>query len=358
MTELATYRHSMVVVPLYASYGAQVCSFIVGQCEIETVYVDTVARVETILEQLDAFSTLKTIILGKTESSQTDLITDLKQRVKSLLTSLRLLTITEVEALGRENPVPDDHLPTPSDLALICYTSGSMGTPKGVMLSHRNVVADVAGVHWHLGDFKTTPKDTIIGFLPLGHMYERMCEYVILQMGGAVGYASGDPLALVGDLQLVRPTIMPAVPRMLNRVYTRIKETVAESGPVKRAIFALALKAKRAQFSKGKGHNAVYFLCFKNLKCFYLIIHDFLRKLPLGHILGSPRLLQDSPIVRWACPFYSTRFSSCKRRRTWVPSLLPWLPNPFWIWDYGGFLRLHNWSFWWSFNRKRGRPGA
>lgn len=241
----------MVVVPLYASYGIESCSFIVGQCEIETVYIDTFARIETIVENLTKFSTFKTIILGETAGVPEAELVKLKEKVQESAIPLRLLTITEVESLGEQNPVPDDNLPTSSDLALICYTSGSSGLPKGAMLSHRNVVADVAGVHWHLGDFKATSTDTLIGFLPLGHMYERMCEYVTLQMGGAVGYASGDPLTLVADLQLIKPTIFPAVPRMLNRVYARIKETVAESGPFKKAIFTLALKAKRAQFSKG-----------------------------------------------------------------------------------------------------------
>ena len=249
ITELACYRHSMVGVPMYASYGAEVCGFIAGQCEITTIYADTVERVEgSILDQLSHFSTLKTVILGENFIPETELIS-LKQRAK--LAKISLYTVAEVEALGERNPSSDLHLPKAADLALICYTSGSTGAPKGVLMSHRNVVADFSAVHYHVGDFAITEADTIVGFLPLGHMFERICEYACLQKGGSVGYASGDPLALVADLQLIKPTIMPAVPRMLNRVYARIKETVSSSC-VKSLLFSLAVSSKRAQFTRGK----------------------------------------------------------------------------------------------------------
>lgn len=254
LTELACYHHSMVVVPLYASYGKETIAFIVNHCQISTIYVDTVTRLETILDQLKDFPTLKKIILGETFKVPEAKLIALKQKANLALkgvSPLRLLTMAEVEKLGEQNVSPKIHLPGPADLALICYTSGSTGTPKGVLMSHQNVVADFSAGLFHLGDFGFTEIDVIISFLPLGHMFERICEYSVLQMGGAVGYASGDPKALLADLRLIQPTVMPAVPRMLNRIYASIKETVTASGRLKGALFALAVSAKRAQFSRG-----------------------------------------------------------------------------------------------------------
>lgn len=241
----------MVVVPLYACYGEEAVAFIVNQCQITTIYVDTVTRLEAILGQLKDFPTLKKVIIGEDKFSILSVgkFRMLKDRAEEA--DIQLFTIAEVEYLGEQNPVFEDHLPRTEDLALVCYTSGSTGMPKGVLMSHRNVVADCSAIHYHFGDFKFTEIDRIIGFLPLGHMYERVCEYLILHKGGSVGYASGDPQAFLADLQLVQPTFMPAVPRMLNRVYARIKETVAAGGWLKRALFAVALSTKRAQFRNG-----------------------------------------------------------------------------------------------------------
>lgn len=66
--------------------------------------------------------------------------------------------------------------PKPSDLCTICYTSGTTGNPKGVMLTHENVVASVAAVTLQLGDHKPNSSDVMISFLPLAHMLERCCE--------------------------------------------------------------------------------------------------------------------------------------------------------------------------------------
>lgn len=68
--------------------------------------------------------------------------------------------------------------PKPSDICTICYTSGTTGNPKGVMLTHENVIASVSAVILQLGDHKPTSSDVMISFLPLAHMLERCCEVV------------------------------------------------------------------------------------------------------------------------------------------------------------------------------------
>ena len=107
--------------------------------------------------------------------------------------------------------------PQPSDLCTICYTSGTTGNPKGVMLSHENIVADVSATLLQLGDQKPNCSDVMMSFLPLAHMLERVCEVSVYMQGGCVGFFSGDVRNLMDDMKALRPTITPAVPRLLNR---------------------------------------------------------------------------------------------------------------------------------------------
>ncbi|PRD32919.1 UNVERIFIED_CONTAM: Acsl5, partial [Trichonephila clavipes] len=78
-------------------------------------------------------------------------------------------------ALGAKNPVPILP-PNPSDVATVCYTSGTTGDPKGVMLTHANIIIDASAVIEQLGEYAPKKTDTMMSFLPLAHMLERLCE--------------------------------------------------------------------------------------------------------------------------------------------------------------------------------------
>lgn len=90
----------------------------------------------------------------------------------------------------------------------------------------------------------------MISFLPLAHMLERCCENGIYYSGAAVGFYSGDIRDLTSDLKALKPTIMPAVPRLLNRVYDKIHAEIARSS-LKRMIYNMAIKSKEAELKRG-----------------------------------------------------------------------------------------------------------
>jgi len=133
----------------------------------------------------------------------------------------------------------------PSDLATIIYTSGTTGEPKGVMLTHANLVANLVGVNQVL-DLRSD--DTALSFLPLCHAFERTVAYIYLACGVSIIFAeSVDTIAR--DLKLVRPTVMTGVPRVFEKLHARVLEAGRQPGGVKRLIFdwAVSVAAERGR---------------------------------------------------------------------------------------------------------------
>lgn len=124
------------------------------------------------------------------------------------------------------------------DLATLIYTSGTTGRPKGVMLSHRNILFNVAA---GLQAVSVRTDDLMLSFLPLSHALERSIGYYLpIVAGSRVAFARSIP-QLADDLQAVKPTILIAVPRIFERVHGRIRETLATASPLKQKLFARAV---------------------------------------------------------------------------------------------------------------------
>jgi long-chain acyl-CoA synthetase len=137
---------------------------------------------------------------------------------------------------------------SPDDLATIIYTSGTTGLPKGVMLTQRNLVSNMLA---SASAFEVTPADTILSFLPLSHSFERIFDYLFFWWGASINYAEHvDKVA--ENLLEVRPTIMAAVPRFYEKVYSKIRKSVGEQKPWKQGLFewARAVGAAAGEFHR------------------------------------------------------------------------------------------------------------
>lgn len=133
----------------------------------------------------------------------------------------------------------------PEDLATIIYTSGTTGEPKGVMLTHANLVANVRGASPSLD---LSQDDVALSFLPLSHAFERMVAYIYLFSGVSLVFAeSFDTVAR--DLARVRPTVLTGVPRVFEKLSARIIETGQAAPGVKATIFDWAVRAGVARSS-------------------------------------------------------------------------------------------------------------
>ncbi|MEX2353876.1 MAG: AMP-dependent synthetase/ligase, partial [Gammaproteobacteria bacterium] len=135
---------------------------------------------------------------------------------------------------------------SPGDLATIVYTSGTTGRPKGVMLSHRNILSNA----WSCSQtgFFATGDEVFLSFLPLSHTFERTVGYYLLIMVGAVVAHSRSIQELSEDLQMVRPEGLITVPRIFERVYARVKENLNNQSIVSRTIFNLAVNTGWRRF--------------------------------------------------------------------------------------------------------------
>jgi long-chain acyl-CoA synthetase len=157
------------------------------------------------------------------------------------------LTLAQLEEKGRELEQREPGYTersvqsTPDDLATIIYTSGTTGEPKGVMLTHANLVSNLIDSSGH-HDFGA--HDTALSVLPLSHVFERQAMYMYLHKGMAVYFA--ESLQTIGpNLREVSPTVLVGVPRIFEKIYQRIGEHAAENGKVAVALLAWSVSVAR-----------------------------------------------------------------------------------------------------------------
>jgi long-chain acyl-CoA synthetase len=162
-------------------------------------------------------------------------------------------TLEEVRAKGRPALAADPGAVRqrsaslgPDDLATIIYTSGTTGEPKGVMLSHGNIVSNVAAAAAVFPVFG--PDDLALSFLPLCHIFERMAgHYLMLSRGVTVAYAESVE-AVPANMGEIRPTVMFSVPRLYEKMHARIQEKVAGDPPLRQRVFRWGLRVGLESF--------------------------------------------------------------------------------------------------------------
>ena len=163
----------------------------------------------------------------------------------------------DIEAAGSADP-RKFCVPATEDIYTICYTSGTTGIPKGAMISHQNMTTTMAGVILTNPDFKLSPEDVHFSYLPLCHLFEMNVHMFTYSAGASIGFFSGSPLEIPEDIRILRPSVFPAVPRILNKFMDRIKKTVSDKGFLATWLFEKALASKTADLHAGLMRRSIW----------------------------------------------------------------------------------------------------
>jgi long-chain acyl-CoA synthetase len=210
-------------VPIYPTLPSKQAEYNLRDSGATAIFVSSRQQMEKVLAVRDRLPALRHIIAFDEEARGPG-----------------VLSLEQVYACGRSarahgaNWQRDALAVGPSDLATLIYTSGTTGEMKGVMLTHGNITSNVTTC---CGMFDFADDDECLSFLPLSHIFERMFgHYSMFHAGVVINYAEGvDTVA--ADMQRWRPTLMAAVPRLYEKIYSRVLEAVRAGPPIKQRLF-------------------------------------------------------------------------------------------------------------------------
>jgi len=161
------------------------------------------------------------------------------------------LPFTEVEELGKKHQNADWETLWKDlgrdQLLTIMNTSGTTGKPKGVMLTHGNILSNIEGIQFWV--IELLPEDISLSYLPLSHIFERLAgHYLPLSIGVTIGYAENIN-TIPDDLQEIRPTVLTSVPHLFEKVFTQIMDQINNGSPVKKRIFDWAVEVGKEKYN-------------------------------------------------------------------------------------------------------------
>lgn len=248
--EQAALSLRLVIVPLYTDDRPDNLALILEDAGAKVLLVQDAGRWQRLAPALGDGSALSRVLVLEARAP-------LQEPAVSVEAWLATAVAPPDAALPAARPVAagwgrgrDWGAANPEDLATIVYTSGTTGRPKGVMLSHRNVLSDVAAA---LQVVDCYAEDVFLSFLPFSHTLERTAGYYLPMMAGAAVAFARSISQLGEDLQVVRPTVLVAVPRVFERIYARLLEQVQGRPAPVRWLFRLAVAAGWRQFEHRQG---------------------------------------------------------------------------------------------------------
>ncbi|KAF8373703.1 hypothetical protein PRIPAC_80132, partial [Pristionchus pacificus] len=242
ITELGTFANGMVNSPLYETLGLIETIYVCKLTTMPLVIVDSPSKAQLLLKHKTDLPDLKHIVVIDAK--------DLKS-IESIATPLKV-SIHSFSSLIEKGKTMKDFkpkFPQPDDLATICFTSGTTSMPKGVMLTHKNIISDTTTL-LNVSTMRMIDNDDVMmSFLPLAHMFERVMEITLFSSGGAIGYFRGDIKGLADDIKTLRPTVFPVVPRVLNKIYDKIWAEASKS-TVKSMLLSSAVAFKELEMKR------------------------------------------------------------------------------------------------------------
>ncbi|KAL2313690.1 Long-chain-fatty-acid-CoA ligase Lcf1 [Schizosaccharomyces pombe] len=238
LTAEACLSQSMTIVTAYDTLGEEGLLHSLRESGVRGMYTEG-HLLKTLVNPLKEIESLE-VIIYRNDAKEEDIKT-----IQEIRPNLKLIKFADFEKMSP--PVEPDP-PSPEEICCIMYTSGSTGLPKGVILSHKNMVAIVTAIVKHVPE--VTSKDYLLAYLPLAHILEFAFENICLAWGGTIGYANVRTLVdtncrnCKGDINTFRPTIMVGVPAVWEMVRKGIMSKLNAASAVKRSVFWTAYYTK------------------------------------------------------------------------------------------------------------------
>ncbi|HEX8922866.1 MAG TPA: long-chain fatty acid--CoA ligase, partial [Pyrinomonadaceae bacterium] len=231
-------------VPIYPTLTPPQVAYILRDSGARILFIQNQAKFNQVKDALKDCPALERIIFFDREGAEDQ----------------TMLAFSELEERGRElaSERPElsaelAHAVKPEDLATIIYTSGTTGEPKGVMLTHTNLVTNLIDSSGHLS---FSADDSVLSVLPYSHVLERLAMYMYMHHGMSVFYA--ESMEKIGDnLREVRPSILICVPRLFEKIYSKIKDKAAADGKMKAAILGWAVNVGKAYARHALNHQRI-----------------------------------------------------------------------------------------------------
>ncbi|KAK5865091.1 hypothetical protein PBY51_016282 [Eleginops maclovinus] len=262
---IACFRRNFPLVTFYATLGEEAIAFGLNETGV-THLVTSAELLQTKLKNvLPLIPKLKHVIY----------VGQKKVSTKGFPAGLSIHSMQAVQELGvlPENIGREIVKPQPSDLAVVMYTSGSTGRPKGVMIVHSNLIAGMTGQCERIPGLG--PKDTYIAYLPLAHVLEMTAEISCVTYGCRIGYSSPQTLSdqstkikkgSKGDSSVLKPTLMAAVPEIMDRINKNVMSKVQEMSFIQKTLFTLGYRYKLEQIKRGYDAPLCNALLFRKVK--------------------------------------------------------------------------------------------
>ncbi|PAV71130.1 hypothetical protein WR25_07331 isoform C [Diploscapter pachys] len=265
-TALACFKRAYPIATVYATLGEEAVLFAFKEVAADTIFTSE-ALLLKVRKAMQNGAKIKNIIYfdsvdpgKKGESIESD-------------DPYTLMSFEQLLAKGEENPLPKvNSISKKEDVAFIMYTSGTTGNPKGVLLTHENVIAAQAG---QAECIPVSVGDTYIGYLPLAHILEVCGEIVCLAKGVKIGYSSEQTLfdrapkilkGQKGDCFVLKPTLMTCVPAVMDRIYKAVVDEVNSQNQLFRELFRTCYERKRSRYEEGYTSYLLNYLVFNKIR--------------------------------------------------------------------------------------------
>lgn len=270
---IACFKSGLPIVTVYPTLGDEAIAYAMQECDGVMVFTSRglLPKVRAAIKDCPAikkivyFSEIHTMPEGAEKASE-EIEQAFKRDERELYSFNAILEFGENSTDSFECDVKSD------DLAMIMYTSGTTGNPKGVLLSHKNIISAISG---QSAVITVGASDTYIGYLPLAHILEVCAELVCLAKGTRIGYSSPTTLydramkikkGSKGDCAELKPTLIACVPAIMDRIFKAVSDDVKERSPIQRELFRICYERKRNRYEEGYSSLVMNRLAFDRIR--------------------------------------------------------------------------------------------